>query len=88
MSELDFYTNMAALMKAVVVPGIPLDDALWDTETIALYLKRNKAVVRERITPMPGFPKAIRIPTTQGRAQPLYKASEVIEWALSHRDKH
>lgn len=67
---------------------IPLDVALWDTETIALYLKRNKAVVRERITPEPSFPKAIRIATTQGRAQPLYRACEVIEWALSHRDKH
>ena len=80
---------IATLVKAVRdAARIPVEVDLWNTETIALFLKRNTAVVRERITPMPGFPKAIRIPTTQGRAQPLYKASEVIEWALSHREKH
>lgn len=88
MNENEFFSRMAQLMATVAAPGIPMKDALWDTETIALYLKRNTAVVRERITPQPGFPKAIRIPTKQGRAQPLYKASEVIDWVMSYRDKN
>jgi hypothetical protein len=69
-------------------PTIPIDIDLWDIATIATYLKRNVQVVRERMSCLPDFPKAIRLPTTTGRAYPLYKAREVIAWANSHQEKH
>lgn len=65
---------------------IPLDVALWDTATIAKYLNRNDAAVRERVTPLPDFPKAIRLPSKQGVGRPLYKAREVIEWVEKHQE--
>lgn len=66
---------------------IPIDIDLWDVSMVASYLKRDPAVVRERITALPDFPKAIRLPARQGRAHPLYKAKEVIEWAETYREK-
>jgi hypothetical protein len=56
------------------------------------YLKRDAQVVRERMACLPGFPKAIRLPTmTAGKArrsQPLYQAKEVIARARSFQEKH
>lgn len=66
---------------------IPVDVDLWDVAMVASFLKRDAAVVRERITCLPDFPKAIRLPAKQGRAHPLYKASEVIQWAETYREK-
>jgi hypothetical protein len=55
---------------------------------IAAYLKRSEAVVRERITALPGFPQAIRLPVagSKGRGQPLWKAKEVIAWTEKHQE--
>lgn len=67
---------------------IPLDIDLWDTETIANYLKRSVRQVSERIVCLPTFPRAIRIPSGgPGRSQPLWKATEVIAWAEKHQDR-
>jgi hypothetical protein len=45
-------------------PSIPLATDLWDIATVAQYLKRDAKVVRECITMLPDFPKAIRLPAT------------------------
>jgi len=37
-------------------PRIPIAVDLWSVREIAAYLKRSEAVVRERITALPGFP--------------------------------
>jgi hypothetical protein len=37
---------------------------------------------------LPDFPKAIRLPTKTGRAQPLYKAAEVIAWTNRHQERN
>jgi hypothetical protein len=61
-------------------PRIPIMVDLWSVKEIAAYLKRSEAVVRERITALPGFPQAIRLPVarSKGRGQSLRKAKEVI----------
>ena len=55
---------------------------------VTAYLKRSEAVVRERITALPGFPQAIRLPVagSRGRGQPLWKAKEVIAWTEKHHE--
>jgi hypothetical protein len=70
-------------------PRIPLTVDLWSVKEIAAYLKRSEAVVRERITALPGFPQAIRLPVagSKGRGQPLWKAKEVIAWTEKHQEK-
>jgi hypothetical protein len=69
-------------------PRIPITVDLWSVREIAAYLKRSEAVVRERITALPGFPQAIRLPVagSKGRGQPLWKAKEVIAWAEKHQE--
>ena len=44
--------------------------------------------VREQITCLPSFPKAIRLPSKDRAAQSLYNAGEVIEWAMRHRERN
>ncbi len=79
--------KLAAAVAESIRPAIPLSIDLWDIETIAAFLKRNPQVVRERMACLPDFPKAIRLPTTKGRAQPLYNAKEVITWVQSYQEK-
>jgi len=69
-------------------PHIPITVDLWTVREIAAYLKRSEAVVRERITALPGFPHAIRLPVAggKGRGQPLWKAKEVIAWTEKHQE--
>jgi hypothetical protein len=81
---------MKALMAKLTgaSAAIPIEIDLWNVETIASYLKRSISGVRERIVCQPSFPVAIRIPTGSGqRGHALWKAAEVIAWAMSHREK-
>lgn len=80
--------QLVAALQQLNKPAIPIEVDLWDMAMIAAYLKRNVQVVRERMSCLPDFPKAIRLPTTSGRAYPLYRAKEVIAWANSHQEKH
>jgi hypothetical protein len=80
--------QLVAALQRLDKPAIPIAVDLWDMAMIAAYLKRNVQVVRERMSCLPDFPKAIRLPTTTGRAYPLYKAKEIIAWASSHQEKH
>jgi hypothetical protein len=61
--------KLAAAVAQLVGPPIPLEIDLWDIETISRYLKREAATVRDRMACLPGFPKAIRQPTTRGAVQ-------------------
>lgn len=88
MSEMDLIAKLAEAIEKLQRPAIPLSVDLWDLEMIALYLKRDQSTVRDRISCLPSFPKAIRIPTSRGRGRPLYNAKQVIAWVESFRDKN
>lgn len=86
--SMDREINIDALADALMARmrrlPVPLDVELWGIEDIAAYLKRSRSHVQQRYCPLPGFPRAIRLP---GGGHPLYRASEVIEWAERHRDR-
>ena len=84
----DLIARIADAVALQMRPAIPLSIDLWDIATIASYLKRDAQVVRERMACLPSFPKAIRLPTKTGRAQPLYNAKEVISWVQGFQEKH
>lgn len=86
--ELDLIDKLALAIADRLKPTIPLAIDLWDIGMVASYLKRDPQVVRERMACTPSFPKAIRLPTKSGRAQPLYKATEIIEWTERFRDRN
>lgn len=88
MSELELVTKLAVELARQLRSPIPLTIDLWDVGTIAKYLKREDASVRERIICLPDFPKAIRLPSQTGRrGHPLYKATEVIAWVEKFKEK-
>ena len=82
-------TNSPARVPADAPPqvaprdAVPIAVALWDTEVIAMYLRRSINRVRSDIVSLPTFPRPIRLPV-HGKSQALYKAREVITWAESH----
>ncbi len=87
MTDGELLDKLATALAKHLRPSIPITVDLWDVATVAQYLKRDPSVVRERITCLPDFPKAIRLPAKQGRAHPLYKAAEVIAWAETYRER-
>lgn len=74
---------LAAILQKLSEKSIPVEVDLWDTEHIAAYLKRSYSTVRDKVLPLPSFPKPIRLRTSNGTGYPLYKAREVIQWAES-----
>lgn len=80
MSEKEF---LAAILQKLSEKAIPIEVDLWDASHIAAYLKRSHSTVRDKILPLPSFPKPIRIHTANGIGHPLYKAREVVRWAES-----
>lgn len=59
---------------------IPLDAQYWTADDVAEVLKVSKSQVLQRLAPLPSFPRARRIPTTEGRGHPRWKATEVLDW--------
>jgi hypothetical protein len=74
---------LAAILQKLKEKSIPIEIDLWDTECIAAYLKCSYATVRDKVLPLPSFPRAIRLQTSNGTSRPRYKAREVIQWAES-----
>jgi hypothetical protein len=80
--------DLAASIARHTARRIPLAVDLWGCAEIAAYLKLAQRHVSDSVVTLPGFPAAIRIPTRgAGRGKPRYKASEVISWAESHKDR-
>lgn len=81
--------QFAAAVAQHIKPSIPVDVDLWNIETVAMYMKRSPKSVRERLACLPTFPKAIRLPSGGERGgQPLYRASEVMDWVSKFQDKN
>jgi predicted DNA-binding transcriptional regulator AlpA len=79
---------LATAIAAKIRPPVPIEVALWGVMDIAEYLGVSRSQVSNRFLPLPGFPSAIRIPTSDGhRSHPRWRAIEVIEWAGKFRDK-
>jgi predicted DNA-binding transcriptional regulator AlpA len=84
MSEADIVRLLVSALKEVHL--IPENKRLWTKAHIASYVNKSESVV-DRMTILPHFPGAIRIPTETGRMHPQWKAIEVIAWVEKHQDK-
>jgi prophage regulatory protein len=88
MTDPSIIDDLAASIARHTARRIPLAVDLWGYAEIADYLKLAQRQVADRVATLPGFPAAIRIPTRgAGRGQPRYKASEVIAWVESHKER-
>ncbi|MEW5710019.1 MAG: hypothetical protein AB1830_14110 [Pseudomonadota bacterium] len=83
----DLIERLAEAIAQRVSPPIPLQVDLWSAEEIAAYLKVGRRQVLERYAPLPGFPRAIRLPAPGGgQGHPRWRAAEVIAWAERHKE--
>ena len=87
MSESDLLTRLTATMERLMRPAIPVEYDLWDSDTIAAYLKCSAAHVMQRYAPLPNFPQTIRLPTGGSRGTPRWKAADVIAWAEKYQER-
>lgn len=67
---------------------VPIDVALWTIAEVANYLRVSEQHCRERLAPLPSFPRAIRLPSSgpAGRGAPRWRAREVIDWSHTLRE--
>jgi prophage regulatory protein len=77
----------AELAQRIRVAYIPIQYDLWDSGTIANYLKVSPKHVLQRYAPLTDFPQPIRLPSDKRAGQPLWKAAEVIAWAEKYQEK-
>jgi hypothetical protein len=84
----DVIDQLAAAIATHLHRRIPLAAQLWTVSDVASCLSCSPSQVTDRHAVLPGFPKAIRLPSIgRGRGHPRYKASEVIAWAERHQEK-
>mgnify|MGYP003655980047 CR=1 FL=1 len=88
MSDTELIERLAEVLANRVIHSVPINLKLWDIKSIGAYLNKSPAHVREKFASLPSFPKAIRLPSAARDAHALYKASEVITWAESYKDKN
>lgn len=80
--EQELINRLAQSLASIASNHIPLDQRLWDAEDCAQYLKMKKSTFQSHYACHPKFPKAIQLERNGGKSYPLWKASEVIKYAL------
>lgn len=58
----------------------PLNRAVWSAREVGAYMKVTPRQVTERWSNLPGFPKAKRLPSANGRGNLRWQAMDVIKW--------
>lgn len=88
MNELELIEKLSkAISNNICGSNVPLDKRPWTAEQCADYLNMEVGSFHNTISPLPAFPRAIRVQTGKGRGQPRWIAQEVIDWWLSHREE-
>lgn len=78
---------MQELIAKLDKPDTPLDNTLWGAAKCAGYFEVSVIHFKTRIAVVPNFPMSANLETINGKMNPKWKASEVVEWAMAHWDK-
>jgi len=62
------------------------NDTLWDMKAIGKYMRLSVSTVQQRVITTNGFPRAIKLPTTNNGGQRRWKPTEIKAWADRHRE--
>lgn len=85
----EFIPKLAAALAAQLRPPIPVSIYMWDVATVARVLEFSENQVQNRLTCLPDFPKAIRLPVAgSGRGQRRYRAAEVLKCIGKYQDEN
>jgi hypothetical protein len=74
--------DIEALAREIAIRLDPL--ALWDSKDVAAALRCDPRYVTERYANVPGFPKAIRLPSPSGKlGHPRWRRIAIQNWVAS-----
>lgn len=62
------------------------NDTLWDMKAIGRYMRLSVPTIQQRVITKPGFPRAIKLPTTDNGGQRRWEPKEVKAWASRFRE--
>ena len=81
---------IALLDRSMNRPAVNEEEELWTSDQCAAYLGiKNVKSFTQYTASLPSFPDRYIIPSTRGSKRGLlrWRAVEVKDWALSHREK-
>jgi len=79
-------TTIAQEMVGQAKPPLPLSVQLWNRSHLSAYLSRKKTTLNKLIC-QPDFPQPIRLPSEQGKTQPLWRATDIIKWVEAQQQR-
>jgi len=62
------------------------NDTLWDMKAIGKYMRLSVSTVQQRVVTIQGFPRAIKLPTTDNGGQRRWQPAEIKAWAGRHKE--
>lgn len=63
------------------------DDALWDVEDVAKYLRVSRSTIEKEYINTRTFPKAIMLPRTRGgKSRKKWYAGQIKSWAATFQE--
>lgn len=83
--EQELIQKLTQSISNLAVNPVPLDKRLWNSDDCSQYLRMSKKTFQSYYAPHPKFPRSIKLEREGGRSTPLWKASEVVEWAIKHK---
>ncbi len=60
-------------------------DALLDAQDAAAVLGCSERYFKDRYAPAAGFPRPVRLTTTEGRSHPKWQRSDLMGWIEMHK---
>lgn len=84
-TEQDLINRLTQSIASAAVNPIPLDKRLWNADDCAQYLRMAKSTFQTHYAPHPKFPRPIKLDRAEGKSARLWKAGEVVEWALNRK---
>lgn len=73
-------SELVERLQPQAAPVVPLDRAWWSARQVAAYFDCNPRHVTERLSALPGFPEAKRMPSAKGMGNLRWRAKEIIKW--------
>lgn len=85
MMDDDLIERLSRAIASHVTPKVPFDKTLWSADDCAEYLRMDKKTFQQYYACHPHFPKRIHLERSEGRGKTLWRAQEIVDWAVKNR---
>lgn len=81
----ELISSLTEAISMLATNPVPLDQRLWNADDCAQYLRMEKKTFQNHYAPHPNFPKPFQLARAGGGGRVLWRASEVIAWAMKKK---